>query len=278
MGWVLLGLFVLGGGAAAAVLVRRYPRLRRWWLLREGRINPRHPIVLLHGVAGFDQLPVAGAAYFKGLERVIEAHGLVVFRPKVPAFASVQRRADALATQLVELSHTTGHTRFNLVAHSMGGLDARYAIRHLGLAPHVASLITIGTPHRGTPLADLAAVPGAGGIIALLKRIGLDVEAFRDLSRERSRAFNQATLDDKTVFYGSVVGRTDHANPLLRPVHKLLSKSGPSDGLVPVDSQRWGEVLLEVDADHWGEIGWSKRGDPAMVLTHIARELRGRGL
>lgn len=47
-------------------------------------------------------------------------------------------------------------SRLNIIAHSMGGLDARYyAISWLGLAERVASLTTIGIPHLGTPLADL---------------------------------------------------------------------------------------------------------------------------
>ena len=42
----------------------------------------------------------------------------------------------------------------NLVAHSMGGLDARYLITHLNMAEQVRSLTTVSTPHRGTYLVD----------------------------------------------------------------------------------------------------------------------------
>lgn len=40
--------------------------------------------------------------------------------------------------------------------HSMGGLDARYYVAALGGSKHVASITTIGTPHHGSHIADLA--------------------------------------------------------------------------------------------------------------------------
>ena len=43
----------------------------------------------------------------------------------------------------------------HVIAHSMGGLDARYAIRNVPqVADRVKTLVTIGTPHRGSPVAD----------------------------------------------------------------------------------------------------------------------------
>lgn len=42
----------------------------------------------------------------------------------------------------------TGCGKVNIIAHSKGGLDSRYAISNLGAAPMVASLTTINTPHR----------------------------------------------------------------------------------------------------------------------------------
>ena len=41
----------------------------------------------------------------------------------------------------------------HLIAHSMGGLDARHMIVREGMAERVASLTTVGTPHNGTPVA-----------------------------------------------------------------------------------------------------------------------------
>ena len=40
--------------------------------------------------------------------------------------------------------------KVNIIAHSLGGLDARQMLTHLGMGSRVASLTTVGTPHRGT--------------------------------------------------------------------------------------------------------------------------------
>jgi hypothetical protein len=58
----------------------------------------------------------------------------------------------------------------------------------------------------------------------------------------------------------------------------LGERSGSNDGLVPAESQRWGEVLREIDADHFAQIGWSRRFDAAGLYAEILAELRARGL
>ena len=41
-------------------------------------------------------------------------------------------------------------TKFNIFGHSQGGLYTRDAITNLGIAPYVASLTTVDSPHRGS--------------------------------------------------------------------------------------------------------------------------------
>ena len=50
----------------------------------------------------------------------------------------------------------TGARKLNLIAQSMGGLDARFAISRLGMADRIATLVTVSTPHRGSAIADWA--------------------------------------------------------------------------------------------------------------------------
>lgn len=45
-----------------------------------------------------------------------------------------------------------------IVAHSMGGIIARHAVQHLELP--IAGLVTLGTPHRGTPTAWIGLLLG----------------------------------------------------------------------------------------------------------------------
>jgi triacylglycerol lipase len=166
----------------------------------------------------------------------------------------------------------------NIVAHSMGGLDARYAISRLGLADRVASLVTIGTPHLGTPLAD-AGHAVFGRITRLLRKL-VDLTGFGDLTSEGMAKFNLEVPDAPGVAYASVVGRSGRlkTNPLLWPSHLYLAEfSGPNDGVVPTTSQGRGEVLREIEADHWAQIGWGRGFDAVSFYEELLRELRGRG-
>jgi triacylglycerol lipase len=237
-------------------------------------------VVLVHGLLGFDEIELGRArhAYFKGVREALARDGHSVRTARVPLTGSIAARAEALA-RFVE--GVEGH-RVNLVAHSMGGLDARYAIARLGLERRVASLITVGTPHRGSPLADLPGGLGDRlGLIRLLASAGVSVEAFRDLTPTSMARFNDEIVDAASVAYGSVIGvvrKKRQTNPLLLPSHLWLRRtSGANDGVVPASSQRWGEVLAEIEADHWAQIGWSRHFDGAAFYQGLLRELRAMG-
>ena len=74
------------------------------------------------------------------------------------------QRGEQLAAAI--LRQVPGAEREHIIAHSMGGLDARHAIAHVpGLAGRVATLVTIGTPHRGSPVADAIAGDVGTGLI-----------------------------------------------------------------------------------------------------------------
>lgn len=277
---IVLGAAIFGLCGFAAVSWLR----RRRWLGRvrraRGRVGPRHPVILLHGLFGFDELEIGPAryAYFRGLTERLRRAGAEVERPRVARVGPVAVRAQQLARRIEGLSAK----RVNVIAHSMGGLDARYAITRLGLAGRVASLVTIGTPHRGTPLADLGThvLGEALGLRRALGAVGVDVGAFYDLTTARMATFNERVHDARGVWYASVVGfaALRRTNPLLWPAHHYLSRaSGPNDGVVPLASQAWGEVLAEIEADHWAQIGWSWAFDAAELFEQLLRELRGRG-
>ncbi|MFL5322368.1 MAG: lipase family alpha/beta hydrolase [Myxococcaceae bacterium] len=273
-------LVLLLASATWLLLRRRSRKLGRRVAKRAPRV--RYPVVLAHGIMGFDELKLgpAGAAYFRGVRPRLEAMGSKVYALRVPAVASVALRAERLAQAIRELDAD----KVNIVAHSMGGLDARYAITRLGLSKKVASLTTVGTPHRGTPLADIGThLLGAGPVLMkALQQLGLDVTGFADLTTLRMAAFNADVPDVKSVCYASMLaqaaGGFSVANPLLWPTHKyLMEKAGPNDGLVPVASQQWGEVFGTVDADHWAQIGWMPGYDAAALYERVVEELRGRG-
>src|ERR1700686_3846131 len=114
--------------------------------------GPRMPLptpvpVLVHGFLGFAR--VGPVEYFRGVERALRADGIVPLIPTLPPAASIAERAIVLAKQLT--NHSAA--KFVLLGHSMGGLDGRYLIANLDPDHRVGALITVATPHRGTPVA-----------------------------------------------------------------------------------------------------------------------------
>src|SRR5262245_17201827 len=131
--WFLSGvLFVLL--ALGALFALRWLRRHRAPPPARRREAPRlrHPVVLAHGLLGFDAIELWGSRfeYFRGVPARLRQLGSDVFQVSVPPIGSVAARAEALAKAIQALPSA----RVNVVAHSMGGLDARYAISRLGLS------------------------------------------------------------------------------------------------------------------------------------------------
>jgi triacylglycerol lipase len=221
--------------------------------------GPPLPVVLVHGLFGFDRIGIPGARfeYFRGIARHLETLGCHAHAVRLPAASSVPDRARELVAAIDALPHP----RIDLIAHSLGGLDARYALSHLGLASRVRALVTVGTPHRGTPLADLALRGPLDWLRRLLNAAGIPLEAIEWLGTAALADFNARVPDAPGVRYACVVGgmhRDDSFVPFaLTPAHAYLRRiSGRNDGLVPIASQYWGETLAEIEADHFAQIGW----------------------
>jgi triacylglycerol lipase len=224
-----------------------------------GERGPPLPVVLVHGFFGFDRIGVPGAKlhYFRGIVRQLETLGCHAHAVRLPAAASVPERAQILYDKIAALPHD----RVDIIAHSLGGLDARYALANLGLAKRVRSLVTVGTPHRGTPLADLATDGPLVGARRAIAALGMPLVALDWLSTAALERFNREVADVPGVRYACVVGgiRADKTPiPLaIVPAHAYLRRvSGANDGIVPVSSQYWGETLAEIEADHFAQIGW----------------------
>ena len=217
------------------------------------------PVILVHGLFGFDRMGIPGARmdYFRGIAKHLDTLGCHAHAVKLSRAKSVPERARELCDAITALPHQ----RVDLIAHSMGGLDARYALAHFGLASRVRSLVTVGTPHRGTPVADLAVDGPLGVARRAIAALGISLDAIDWLTTAALERFNKDVIDAPNVRYTCVVGGIrEAATPIplaIQPVHAFLRKvAGANDGLVPMASQYWGETLAEIEADHFAQIGW----------------------
>lgn len=203
-------------------------------------------VVLLHGFGGF--VHYGPIAYFRSVADALRQAGFPPLVTSVPSAGTIAERAEALARQLF----CTDISTFSLVAHSMGGLDARYLITHLDADHRVRSLVTVATPHRGTSVATWILESGAL-VPGLIRRLGSS--ALRDLTPS-ARAANPIPDRPDVAYASYACYRPVTELPLwLRPFGRVIPDD--NDGLVPVDSARWGTFHGILRTDHVEVVGWS---------------------
>ncbi len=217
------------------------------------------PVVLAHGMLGLAQAFIQGlrlADYFKEIPDWLEENGCKVIIPQVEGIGSIKTRASNLKSQILQATDQPVH----IIAHSQGGLDSRHMISHLDMANQVCSLTTIGTPHRGSPVADWAISKSQQiGVLKMLEWSSMDTQAFLDLRTTECATFNEKTPDAEGIKYLSVAGepKREHTLRALRMCHDIVFEAeGPNDGLVSSQSARWGEEAIIWPADHAQQIGW----------------------
>jgi triacylglycerol lipase len=117
----------------------------------------QYPIVLVHGLSGTDRYGNV-LDYWYGIASDLESHGANVYVANLSGFQSdlgPNGRGEQLLAYVQQVLAATGARKVNLIGHSQGGLSARYVA---AVAPElVASVTTIGTPHRGSEFADYVA-------------------------------------------------------------------------------------------------------------------------
>ena len=220
--------------------------------------------MLAHGLLGVGDVGVGPVrfSYFHKIDRAIAERGHPVVVPRVHPTGGIETRAAQLKGQILRSlddlerrGKLPARGKCVVIGHSMGGLDARFMLSHLGMADRVAALVTVATPHRGSPFADwtLRHFDKPLGIARRAAFLGLDMRAWADLTGEFCRRFNAATPDAAGVAYLSVgAGRpTLRTTPFLMVSQKIIEAAeGLNDGLVSVQSARWGEYLGTWAADH----------------------------
>jgi triacylglycerol lipase len=243
--------------SAAGNLLRAVREVIRHHIRRQQVV--RDPIVLVHGILGFDELrmgPLKLGDYFRGVRKTLEDAGnTVADPPRLAAAGSIKTRAGDLKKYLDDHPELQ---KVHLIAHSMGGLDSRYLISCLGMTSRVLTLTTLGTPHRGTPFADQG-VDCFGPVIELLLDQGINVRGFLDLTTSACAQFNADTPDAPGVRYYSVAGQFEpRLGDLLQVPHGIIqAAAGANDGLVPVSSATYGQFLGTWAVDHFRLINWA---------------------
>lgn len=212
----------------------------------------RYPIILLHGI-GFRDLQYFN--YWGRIPKELVRNGATVYYGHQEAWGTIENNAQVIKKKIEEVLAENNCDKVNIIAHSKGGLDARYLISGLHMEEHVATLTTMSTPHRGSELLNiLNKLPD--GIYHLVssmfdrtyRRFG-DANpdcyhASKQLSSEFCQEFNEKYPDSPKVYYQSYASIVKHTlgDNLLSIPNLLMFFAGASknDGLVTAESAKWG--------------------------------------
>lgn len=211
--------------------------LSRLFSERAVRGNGRRPIVLLHGFAGWSRglLPLEDF-----LARELSRE--VVRLRLGTGLESLESAAGRAAGFLARVAAAHPGQRIDVVAHSMGGLVASYLLKTIDRGAHLGAVITLGTPHRGTPFA----LAGA----RLLGRLGPSLAQMAPGSRFLE-ALEREPVPEGSALY-SLAGLADLLVPApcarlpKRPRHhnRLLSAADHWDLVYGAAAQRGVAQLL----------------------------------
>lgn len=219
----------------------------------------RYPILLVHGVFFRD---FRFFNYWGRIPAELKRNGADIYYGSQQSAASVAECGEELAARIRQIVRETGCDKVNIIAHSKGGLDSRYAISVCGAADCVATLTTVNTPHNGCFFADhlLEKIPDrvchsvASKYNAALSHFGDHdpdfMEAVRDLTASSCAELNKMLPDSPQVFYQSVGTKMNRASggrfPLNMVYPVVKHFDGDNDGLVAVDSMKWGSNFIHL--------------------------------
>ena len=249
-------------------------------LARDGKnlCRTKYPILLVHGVFFRDNKLLN---YWGRIPEVLKRNGADLFYGQQQSALAVKDSALELHNKIQEVLKQTGAEKVNVIAHSKGGLDTRYAISKYGADKYIASLTTVNTPHRGCIFVDylFSVIPEsmrnkmASTYNAGAKKLGDTtpdfIAAVTDLSGSACEIFNSEVKDSPNVYYQSVGSMSRNAKsgrfPLNVSYPLVKAKDGDNDGLVAVTSMKWGDNFKFVSVN-------GKRGVTHADMIDLNRE------
>ena len=211
----------------------------------------KYPVLLVHGMAYRDDKPFG---YWGRIPKALEDMGCKVFFGNQDGNGDVESNGKFVAQRIRKILEETAAEKVNIIAHSKGGLDSRYAISVLGCGDQVASLTTLATPHNGSKTLDkLLRIPKwmlkagcffADGFYRLLgDREPNTYTVIHSFTTEASEAFNERVKDHEGTYYQSYAFVMEKATSdllLWLPYLVVRKIEGENDGLLTPEAMKWG--------------------------------------
>lgn len=263
--------------------------------------STRYPVVLVHGIFSRDWMFIN---YWGRIPNALIKHGACIYYGEQQSANSIENSAVELKKNILKIIHETNCGKVNIIAHSKGGLDSRYAISCLGLSKYTASLTTLCTPHRGCKYVDfiLEKTPNVIKVLVAKEYNNMFIKfgdknpdflsGVGDLTAKKCKEFNKKVMNCPGVYYQSIASKMSSVFSEGFPLNigYLFAKKfeGDNDGLVSVASAKWGKFLGVLESKYYKGIshinivdlpGKNLKGfDVCEVYIKILRDLKRMGL
>lgn len=266
----------------------------------------RYPILLLHGMGFNDHPPFH--YYWGGIPRILRAHGACVYCSGQDGNGSVEGNARQLVPLIQRILRETGREKLHIIAHSKGGLEARYLISTMGMGDVIASLTTMASPHNGSATVDWlmahfrVIIRWGSACTDVWRRITGDRDprtfaAIEGFTTGAMARFNAENPDDERVFYQSFAFVMEHwySDPLMGFANVVVSRfEGENDGLISPRNARWTNFrgiyrgtgwrgISHPDETHYTRLPLSRKtpgegqlSDVTELYIQVVRELKER--
>ena len=266
----------------------------------------KYPLLMVHGMGFRDRKHLC---YWGRIPQTLESRGTKVFFGHQDSVGSVEGNAEIIAKSLDKALEITGAEKVNILAHSKGGLEARYLVNH-GYQDKIASITTIDTPHHGSHTIDfLMKTPkpivkvAAFGTDVWMKILGdkhpESYKCFVTLMTDTASRFNDENPAPDNVYCQSYAFKVNNSfsDPVFCITYPVVRRfDGDNDGMVSVDSATWANFkgvytspskrgISHADVVDWTRMKFTSRtpekdnevSDIVLFYVNIIRDLKAMG-
>ncbi|MFT5874855.1 MAG: triacylglycerol lipase [Clostridium sp.] len=262
------------------------------------RCKTKYPIVLIHGT-GFRDNKILN--YWGRIPKALTTEGADIYYGYQDCWGTIEYNASIIKNNILDVILKTGSEKVNLIAHSKGGLEARFMICELGMEQYIASLTTISTPHHSSKTIDkFYNYPTflykliAFFVNLYFKILGDKSPDFYTASRQFStyfcEKFNTKITNSEYIYYQSYASimKNSFSDIFMAIPHFVVKLGeGDNDGLVTPNSAKWGEFkglisgetargISHADIVDFRRMGYSKI-DIRGIYIGIVEDLKNNG-
>lgn len=224
--------------------------IQKEWMCIRMKCDTKYPIIMIHGIGFRDNKYLN---YWGRTPKALIEEGSLIHYGSQDSWGSIEENALTIKERILSVIKEKSVQKVNIIAHSKGGIDARYMISSLDMSQYVATLTTIQSPHHGSKALDLLSkfpifiIKIVSFFVNLWFRLLGDkspdfYSTISSLTTKNMAVFNEINQDCENVYYQSYGFKMKNTfSDIFLMFPYLVTKlfEGDNDGIVSVKSSQW---------------------------------------